>query len=265
MLFIIFLIITLFDVSAQILVNSKPDSLQEQVNFYYNHINKHKKINLEKGIYFLIFDVSVNTDSVELSLNRKSKPPILYQKNNGYFTIICHEKSYPEFSFDYPNQQDVMKLFAKLYRIPENIIGSELPSAFEITDIYGNEFTKDSFRGYISIFFSSSNHDLFPIINEIKRNDYADPLKLVYIKKDLPVDLHNFKIEKGHDDIIFVSDYLFKLNPWTNDMTRKYPGAIVFISDDNTSLQYRNVLDFNYFKNDHDLKVEITELLQSIK
>ncbi|MGK7397839.1 MAG: hypothetical protein ACNS62_24920 [Candidatus Cyclobacteriaceae bacterium M3_2C_046] len=265
--FLIPLILTFSEAGAQMLVNSQPDSLQERDKFYYNHLNRPKKVHLDKGIYFLIFDVSVNSDSVKLSLNRKNQPPVLYQRNNGYFTIMCNEQSYPEFRFDYPNRQDDMKLLAKLYKIPENIIGSELPSTFKITDIYGNEFTRASFNGYTSIFFSSLSyfrHDIFSLIDEIKRNYSYDSLKLVFIDKALPADLHNFKVKQGYDDIIFVSDHLAKLRPWTSNLVRRNPGAIIFISDEKTGLLYRNVLDLNFIKDDHDLKTEITEVLQSI-
>ena len=106
---------------SQMLVNFKPDSLQEIDKFYFSHLDKDNKLMLQEGEYFLIFDINVNIDSLELIIKGENNMVVPYQRYDGFYKFYLPKFEVATFTFHYDS--DGKNLLAKLYKKPVNIIG----------------------------------------------------------------------------------------------------------------------------------------------
>lgn len=248
------------------LIDGKRDSLQDtHIDFYYNHLDHHKKIDLNEGIYFLIFDISVNSDSVFLTLRRKNQPPVLFQRNNGYFMIVCQEKSFVEFDMDYVNQQDPMQQFAKLFAVTEPVLGTTLPEDLKFTDIYGKEFNKCDFKGKISIFIDSPSRLLLPEVKKLV-DQFPEEISVIVRDTKSPKKLDQFSKANNYSNFIFSSVYqgYLRLGAWSKSIHGW--NELIWLCDKDTQLQYRHRFSYDYLrKNDYPLAEELKSVIKRIK
>ena len=260
---IILLILLLFCISnvyCQMLVNFKPDSLQEIDKFYYSHIDKNNKLMLQEGEYFLIFDINVNTDSVKLTIKGENNIVIPFDRYDGLYRFYLPKFEVTTFLISY--DLDGKNLLAKLYKKPANIIGSELNEDFQIKDIFNNKFNKSNLTGHQCIFLVSDDTRLFDVIQSVKEDYKGDSIIIIAMAGRVAKNILEFKNRNNYHNIIFSSSGMLSLYPWVREFNRPITN-VVYISDKHLALKYRHIID-NSFITDQNLKFLKEDIKQLI-